>query len=134
MCQQWADARWDSLAYKRHLKGSPRQWGRNLVQDRTTWPNSPSQYNPNFAIERIRTLELECASGDPELGTLIHDGDRAKTYYRCVDEFNYGEIGVSKGIFTRYIFVIRQIDGSVHGYPISLDELVRNKGVARTEL
>ena len=135
MCQNWSEARWDSLAYGRHLKGTRRKWGRNLVQDRTTWPNEPSQYNPNFSIERIKTLEMECASGDPELGNFIQGNCRTKTFYRCVEEFDEfgGMIGVSRGEFTRYIFVTRQSDGSVHGYPITWDELVKNKGVKGDE-
>ncbi len=136
MCQQWAEARWDSLAYKkRHMVSTPRQWGRNLVQARNSEKNTPSQYNPNFPLDRIKVLEMECASGDSELGNFIKGNDRTKTYYRCVEEFDAygGTIGVSRGQFTRYIFVIRQSDGSVHGFPITWEELVRNKGVEGTE-
>lgn len=136
MCQQWAEARWDSLAYKRrHLVSTARQWGRNLVQARTTERNAPSQYNPNFPRDRIESLEMECASGDPQLGNFIKGNERTKTFYRFVEELDGfgGTIGVSKGQFTKYIFVTRQSDGSVHGFPITWDELVRNKGVKGTE-
>lgn len=134
MCEQWAEPRWDSLAYRRrHLCSTTRLWERNFVKQRTSEPNAASQYNPNFSRDRVEQLEMKCARG--ECGSFIQGNHRTKTFYLRVDEFDKfgGKIGVSRGEFTEYIFVIRQADGSVHGFPITWEELVRNKGVKGTK-
>lgn len=131
MCDQWMPLRWDSDTYERnHLNITRKDWERSIARAWTATKNSKSKYNPNVPRTRIEELELECARG--EAGEAILPITNTKRFYRRVDDVDLlgRPIGASNGQFTEFIFVIVQRDGSVHGYPITKEELKSKKGVA----
>lgn len=130
MCDQWAEPRWDSETYERnHLNITTRDWERSIARAWTGTKNAKAKYNPNFSRAQIEKLELDCARGNA--GQPIKTTANIKTFYRHIGDHVQGRpIGASSGEDTEYIFVIRQRDGSVHGYPITKAELRSKKGVA----
>ena len=129
MCDEWAEPRWDSDTYEQnHLNVTTRDWERSVARTWTRAKNAKAKYNPNFSRNRVEQLELECARG--ESGHPIKTTGNIRTFYRHVGDLFHGRpIGASSGEDTEYIFVIRQRDGSVHGYPITKAELRSKKGV-----
>lgn len=119
--QSWAEPVWDSRSYRKHLKANRRQWERSMTRAWTAEKGQPSQYDPNLSLDQVREMEIGCVTGH---GTLIQDRSNKRTFYQDVGR----NIGASAGQFTQYIFVEFCINGSVHGYPITWDELVSKKG------
>ena len=85
-----------------------------------------SQFDPNLTDEEVAVMELECVQGQ---GRLIRGRCHKRTYFRKMDR----TIGASAGEFTPYIFVEYVNSGLVHGWPITWEQLTKNKGVLGNE-
>jgi hypothetical protein len=132
MCAEWAEPNWDSLSYAKHTRQTKRKWERSFARAESEGKKSRATYNPNLPRELVQRLEMECAEGTA--GVLIRETKNQRQYYRdCTNEISgVGEenaIGASSGEFTNYIFVVYHISGSVHGYPITEDDLRSKKRV-----
>jgi hypothetical protein len=122
--QSWPEPVWDTRSYRKHLKANRRQWERSVTRAWTAEKGEPSQYDPNLSLEEIRDMEIGCVTGR---GISIRARLNKRTYYRKMGR----TIGASAGEYTEYIYVEYCNSGSVHGYPITWDELVSKKGVAQ---
>ncbi len=110
---------WDSHTYQKHVKATIRAWDRSIARQFSARPRSAAQYNPRILKEEIESLDLACVSG--RIGASLEELTHQRTFY-----YEYGgtqPIGLSNGEFTKYVYVIWQSSGSVHGYPITQREL-----------
>ena len=126
MCEPWADPVWNRETYLRHAKASQRMWGMSLARMNTVAKGSKSLYNPFVHWTEVRDFEMGCvpdANGVIEHGVFIAETGHVRTYYFDTED----EIGYSNGELTTYIFVMWHCTGEVHGYPITLSELRRDK-------
>ena len=126
MCEPWSDRVWDTLSYRKHLRATKKAWERSIARAMTTGRGGVAQYDPNLTPDEIREIEL--ATIAPE--NMITETHHLRTYFRQVGR----TIGASNGEFTDFVFVIWQISNSVHGFPISKDELISKKRVGRHRL
>src|SRR5712691_6535494 len=110
MCREPDGLRWDTITYGKHTKATARSWERSWARRFSESRGSHSQYNPLISREEIKRIELECARGN--LGRPIDEHSNSSTFYYE----HTGDIGVSRGEFTRFLIVFRSGDGSVHGY------------------
>jgi hypothetical protein len=73
--------------------------------------------HPRVTEDKIQEIEMSTVSGQ---GTeLSRPKDHVRAFWRKLDEI----IGASKGQETRYVYVEYHLNGAVHGYPITEDEL-----------
>lgn len=128
MCQRvdFAQPRWVLTASRKHQRNGPRQrklWDRGLIVEQTRGQGEPSIYDPNLSENVIREMDMSCVQGQGiEIrGRLSHP--HIRRFYRRFDHC----IGASMGQRTSYIYVEWKDEGSVHGYPITEEEL-RLKG------
>jgi hypothetical protein len=78
-------------------------------------------YHPRLSLDEIERLEMETVREGFEIKSKCKP--HQWVYCRHVGEV----IGYSKGKATEYVYVCYAQEGSVHGLPMTLQEL-RNKG------
>ena len=124
MTQPPSEPEWDSRNYHKHVCSSKKRWDRSFTKATTQEVGQPSQYNPHISMARVREMEMGCWCGE---GTIIRDSPRKTSYYRCMCEW----IGASSGELTKYIYVewCKSGGGTLHGHPVTWQELVDKKGV-----
>jgi hypothetical protein len=117
----WQPPVWDRVSNQKHRKSKKKNWARSVTKAWTGNPDETSQFDPNLTDDDIARMELECVEGQ---GQQLQDRCHKRTYFRKMDR----RIGASAGEFTEYIFVEYLNSGLVHGWPITWDDLKKNKG------
>ena len=102
---------------------SKKKWDRSIAKAQSTERNAKSQYSPYISEQNVCCFEMKCARG--EIGFKISQTEHGETFFANLDVGNW--VGVSRGEFTNYIFVVKQGAGSVHGYPITRSDLLSRK-------
>ena len=116
----WLEPRWDTLVQRKHTRANQRDWDESRVVARTGEEAQPAQYDPHLSDEELQAMEMGCVR---DQGRLIRQTRVKRMYFRQMDR----EIGASLGQRTAFVYVEYQIGGSVHGRPITEEELRRKE-------
>jgi hypothetical protein len=123
MCDcPWLEPAWDRLSNRKHRKSRRRDWERSMTVAWSKQPGETAQFDPNLSDQQIEQMEMECVGrrdGTGRHGTLIREVCHKKTFYRNMGR----EIGASIGEKTAFIFVEYVNSGSVHGRPMTWEQI-----------
>jgi len=122
VCADWHPARW--AEYDKHFPERGMTWD-ELVR-RTGEGDEIACYHPKFTPQVIKNMEMSYKQGH-FLYRKGSGGNLIDVYFLPYTAV----IGASQGEETNVVLVFRAQEGSVHGYPISEDELEKHKRRAR---
>lgn len=119
---QWPK-RWQR--YLKHRRSTPADWKASRSVERSRRPRGVAQYDPSRygrgLDDAVETLEVSCV----EDGIMINETKNIRRFYLEMDHI----VGACSGELTPYVYAQWEIDGSIHGRPISPTELKDKFGI-----
>ena len=106
----------------KHWTSSKKLWDRSEIVRQTGQPGQPARYSPYVSRKEIEQFETR----SEELTALPQTRSNVYAFYGQFDV----EVGASNGERTRFVYIECTVDGSIHGRPITWDELVNYKGAS----
>ncbi len=120
---------WSEHGWKHHPRYNE-PWSR-VVKETGKNPQSNARYHPSLTLLAIEELEMsvfgEAGEVDQEAGwneILPRSRSNVRMFWREFTELEHS-VGASRGVETKFVLVKYDMSGTLHGHPITRNELIR---------